>query len=68
MQTLSFTTMREAVAPIVAPACPSCGTTTIDGTCVEIGACERADMLASRIGKGETMKAPHAVNIRGAVD
>lgn len=68
MQTLTFTLAPETVAPIVAPACPLCGTATIDGTCVEIGTCERADMLASRIGKGETMKAPRAVNIRGAVD
>jgi hypothetical protein len=56
----------------VAPHCGTCGATSApDGACLELGACTRADELATR-GAGRISAkyapAPASWNSRGAVD
>ena len=62
----------EVSAPAIAPTCETCGETAApDGACLEVGACERADRLATRDAAGGTAKygaAPAAWNSRGSVD
>lgn len=54
------------------PQCGACGAVTApDGTCLEIGACSRADRSATRGAARETAKyrpAPAAWSSRGSVD
>src|SRR5205809_1145965 len=61
----------ELEAPAVAPTCGTCGATSApDGSCLEIGACRRADESATRGASRATAKysAPRAWNVRGGVD
>lgn len=60
----------ELEAP-TAPTCEACGTVSApDGTCLDIGACRRADESATRGAGGATAKyrVPAAWNARGGVD
>ncbi len=61
----------ELEAPTVAPTCEACGTVSApDGTCLDIGACTRADELATR-GAGAARakyRVPAAWNASGSVD
>lgn len=61
----------ELESPTVAPTCGTCGATTApDGTCLDIGACESADIGATR-GAGAVRakyRVPAAWNARGSVD
>lgn len=42
---------------IILTQCESCGTVTApDGTCLEVGSCERADDIATRGAVGESSK------------
>ncbi len=65
------TITRERYAPAIAPTCETCGETSApDGACLEVGACERADRLATRGAAGASAKyaVPAAWNSRGSVD
>jgi hypothetical protein len=53
---------------VTAPMCTSCGAIAApDGTCLEIGACERADRAATRGATGPAAKF-RAWTARGTVD
>jgi len=68
MQTQTVT--REPKTAVVVT-CETCGETTApDGTCHELGTCERADRLATRNASRGTAKyaVPAAWNARGSVD
>jgi hypothetical protein len=61
----------ELEAPAVAPTCEECGATSApDGACLDIGACSRADQLATRGAASSRAKyrVPAAWNARGSVD
>lgn len=66
--------IRETVATVADPVCVPCAhcgeTTAPDGTCLEIGACPRADRAATRGAARQTAKyaVPAAWNARGTVD
>ena len=47
-------------------ACPSCGTTALDGRCLNIGGCDTADRQASR--QSRAAGAPRAWTMGGNVD
>ena len=72
MDGATLTLTREKVhAPAVAPTCGTCGETgSPDGSCLNVGACERADGLATRGAGRATAKfaVPAAWNARGYVD
>jgi hypothetical protein len=63
---------RQTDAPAVPATCSTCGAVTApDGVCLEIGACERADSLATRRASGETVKSrlePAAWRASGSTD
>jgi hypothetical protein len=73
MDGATLTLTRETTdAPAVAPTCSGCGDTDApDGTCLNVGACSRADGMATRGASRGTAKfrqSPAAWSARGYVD
>ena len=69
----TLTLTREKVhAPAVAPTCGTCGETdSPDGSCLNVGACSRADIGATRGAARTSAKfrqSPAAWGARGYVD
>jgi hypothetical protein len=72
MRTIEVQETRELrEAPAMAPACGTCGETAApSGACLNVGACTRADSIATRGAAGATSKfaVPAAWNASGRVD
>ena len=73
MSTMLQQNERDAltIAPAVAPTCDTCGETSPDGRCLNVGACSNADAIATRHGQhgnGGKYAVPASWNAVGRVD